>query len=193
MVNPRQGPRVFDDVTTNTNSLIGIIIGMSTIIFGILVCICVLLFMFRRKSRARPQRYETNRYPIQPEVTSRVIYSENERYITRTRTQQLSPFLVPIQTPTSGSLNSTQPSHVSQPSHMSHFTQSQPSRFQQQVQPTYMHNTSNTNRNTTNNSVLATDAPPSYNASHAFKNPEINVQREDLLPTYNEALTLPKN
>ena len=148
-------------------------------------------FLFFKKKPCSPKRYEANRYSIQPIVTSRVIYSENERYPPPTRTLQISPFLVPTSTPTIGSLNSAQLTNAPYPSQSPqapHFAQ--PSYFQRHVQPMYMHNTFHANSNTTNNSVLATDTPPSYNASHVFKGPELNVQRGDPeLPTYNEALT----
>lgn len=154
-----------DNRNTNEGSSSNILSSGLLATFGILVCLCVIIVICKRKALAKvckTQQRETNRYPIHPIVTPKVRHSKNKRHTPPTRTQQISPFLVP--TPTPRSLNSTEPSHalrLTQPSHIQ--------------QPTYTYaisNANNANSITTNNSVLATDVPPSYNASQTFKDPK---------------------
>ncbi len=51
-----------------------------------------------------------------------------------------------------------------------------------------MYDQYNVNNDATNNSLLAVDAPPSYNNVYAFNSPQMNTQRGAQLPSYNEAL-----
>ncbi len=176
MGNSGQATGSFDD-SINTTSVIGIAFGASMFVLGIVGCICVGALYRCRQSR-RAQRYESVRNPIQPIVTTRLTYSENERHTAPTRAQQASSFLSPTSTQTIRSTYLPPPPYqleLPHPPYSTHPTQ---------LQPTY-NTTFNANSNATNNSVRATDTPPSYNASQSLNGQEMI---EAQLPPYSVAL-----